>query len=430
MVNTEAMWDQQAEEALLAACISSKDARIIARRTLSADDFYRPLHELLFTVMGELDRDAGQGADPVDLHTVTTAAMRHREGRGAAEVVLALPMATTVSTNARAYATTVHEFAVRRRVAAAALSIGQDAYDRSVPVESLTARAVTQLQNVRDHGDESEHDALTLEEVLALPPDSRPWVIPDLLRARDRLMITGGEGGGKSTFSRQLGIMTAAGIHPLNESMIPAQRVLFIDAENSREQVAEEARPLFDWLRRNAPDAYNPGRNVVMRNTGRLNLHTSREVDRIHSLIDDFNPALVIMGPIYKMTPGALNTDDDATRFLAVLETITERGCALILEAHAGHARVGHGRTEQRDLRPRGSSALLGWPEFGFGLRPVADAPGVVDLERWRGDRSQRAWPSRLQRAGGRRYVEGHPGHSRDAAEPPEPDDPQGSLYG
>ena len=46
--------------------------------------------------------------------------------------------------------------------------------------------------------------------------------------------------------------------------------------------------------------------------------------------------------------------------------------------------------------RPRGSSSLLGWPEFGYGMSALCD--GVVDMLPWRGDRDEREWPDRLRK--------------------------------
>ena len=75
----------------------------------------------------------------------------------------------------------------------------------------------------------------------------------------------------------------------------------------------------------------------------------------------------------------------------------------LVMEAHAGVP-----GQDGRNLRPRGSAALLGWPEFGIGLAvdqsylPFQADPDnfrnrKVDLTRWRGDRDQgRAWPKSI----------------------------------
>jgi replicative DNA helicase len=79
---------------------------------------------------------------------------------------------------------------------------------------------------------------------------------------------------------------------------------------------------------------------------------------------------------------------------LAALDTIRDRGIALLIEAHAGHVKS-QGNT--RDLRPRGSSALLGWPEFGYGMR--ATGPSSAILVPWRGDRDLRDFPLALMKS-------------------------------
>ena len=61
------------------------------------------------------------------------------------------------------------------------------------------------------------------------------------------------------------------------------------------------------------------------------------------------------------------------------------RGITLVLEAHAGHATT---KGDERNMRPRGSAALMGWPEFGYGLR--WNEMGDVDMVAWRGDRDAR----------------------------------------
>ena len=109
----------------------------------------------------------------------------------------------------------------------------------------------------------------------------------------------------------------------------------------------------------------------------------------------------MILGPLYKLAPRALNDDSDIAPVLAVLDMIRARDACLILGADAGHAMGPGGR---RDFRPRGSSALLGWPEFGYGLRWSEDAQSAtartVDMVSWRGDRDEREWPEMLTAGG------------------------------
>ena len=112
---------------------------------------------------------------------------------------------------------------------------------------------------------------------------------------------------------------------------------------------------------------------------------------------------MVFIGPLYKITSRAIQTDDEATPVLRALDSIRARGITLVMEAHAGVP-----GQDGRNLRPRGSAALLGWPEFGIGLAvdqnylPFQADPDnfrnrKVDLTRWRGDRDQgRAWPKSI----------------------------------
>jgi replicative DNA helicase len=124
----------------------------------------------------------------------------------------------------------------------------------------------------------------------------------------------------------------------------------------------------------------------------------------VHRLIDKHEPDLMLIGPLYRLIPRAINSDDDAAPLLAALDTIRDRGIAMLIEAHAGHAANPKG---ERDMRPRGSAALMGWPEFGYGLRLNRKNPLHVDMVRWRGDRDARGWPAKLGRSnveGGQRW--------------------------
>ncbi len=50
-------------------------------------------------------------------------------------------------------------------------------------------------------------------------------------------------------------------------------------------------------------------------------------------------------------------------------------------------------------MRPRGSSALLGWPEFGYGLEPQEESNGTgAWWTPWRGGREKRRWPKLLRK--------------------------------
>jgi hypothetical protein len=220
------------------------------------------------------------------------------------------------------------------------------------------------------------------------------WLIPDLLERRDRLILTGTEGTGKSHLLRQIAICAAAGIHPFahNENIDPL-KVLVIDAENSEQQWGRSARYVADLSARLG--AGNPHENVTVSAGIRLDFTRESDVQLVHKMLDKYEPDVLYIGPLYKLVPKEISTDDDAAPLIVALDSFRERGVTMLMEAHAGHSK---GATGDRDLRPRGSSALMGWPEFGMGLRPLETDDQMVSVVKWRGDREVRDWPALLRR--------------------------------
>lgn len=134
--------------------------------------------------------------------------------------------------------------------------------------------------------------------------------------------------------------------------------------------------------------------NIDLTCEGRIDLTKDSDLGLVHRLLDENRPDVLFIGPIYKMVPKAISTDDDAAPLITALDSLRERGVVLVME---GHSPKGGGQVA-RDLSPRGSAALMGWPEFGFGLSP--DPDGAI-VQRWRGDRDTgRLWPKKLYRGG------------------------------
>jgi len=233
-----------------------------------------------------------------------------------------------------------------------------------------------------------------LGEILADEP-TWDWLVPDLLERKDRLVVTGAEGLGKSHFLRQIAISMSAGVHPfkIREKVIPS-RVLVIDAENTEQQWSRGARYVTRLAEQHG--SVSPRRMVQVSAGVRIDLTLRADVNQVRALITNMRPDVLYIGPLYKLLPKALNTDDDAAPVIEALDSFRELGVTLLMEAHAGHARNSAG---ERDLRPRGASALLGWPEFGLGLAPVDESDlSMVRLAQWRNGREQRDWPKHLRR--------------------------------
>ena len=286
-----------------------------------------------------------------------------------------------------------------RRLQTASLRAGQLAEAADADPYTLARRMADEAQAIID-GIEAEGDILTptLGEFLLTEDRDSDWVIPGLLERADRFVLTGGEGLGKSTLFRQIGIMAAAGLHPFTHQPIPPQRVLFIDCENSPGQLRRALRPLASQAQRMGGDPSE----MVFIETRPEGMDLTKPEDEMWLVkrVSALQPTLLLTGSLYKMHNANPNDEEPARALARVLDRCrAAANCALVLEAHAGHGFGG----EKRPVRPTGSSLWLRWPEFGYGLRPTDNhAPGSreVDLVPWRGDRSERDWPKRLLQGG------------------------------
>lgn len=247
---------------------------------------------------------------------------------------------------------------------------------------------------IRENVSSGELTTKVLGDVLE-GEDGYDWLIPGLIERQDRLIVTGPEGFGKTTFIRQLTILAAAGINPITFEKIQPVKVLVIDAENTERQWRRAVRYMTHQAAR--VGSVDPRKTIHIAAGRRIDLTKGSHLSEIHNLVDIHKPDMLMIGPLYKLVPKAINNDDDATPLIVALDSLRDRGLSLIMEAHAGKTTNLDG---DRDLRPRGSAALLGWPEFGFGLTPVVNEPMKVKLVRWRGDRDNRAWPKILMKGG------------------------------
>jgi 5S rRNA maturation endonuclease (ribonuclease M5) len=231
------------------------------------------------------------------------------------------------------------------------------------------------------------------------PPE---WVLPELLERNDRLLLTGFEGLGKSMLVRQLALCAAAGLHPFDpgkHSNFEPKRVLFIDCENSETQGRRKMRPIATVMKNYNRAPANNMMFVVHRPNG-IDLDTD-DADWLIEQVTGYKPDLLVIGPFYKLHSGDINKEENARRVAAVLDHARSiSGAALLTEAHAGHGEAG----KSRSVRPIGSSLLLRWPEFGYGLAQNAlaqpDDRGrcrEIDVIAWRGPRDDRDWPKNLQ---------------------------------
>lgn len=365
-----------------------------AAAVVSADDFTDGRFGAIFAGIGRM-LSSGEHVDVMSVERK----FPDWQIRGLAPAELHLMVGEVpLSYEVTEYAQKVRDDAVRRKLQRVARQALEDVSDPATTPPDAVARAIAGLEGVRDSAASTEFIAKKLAEILAGEDDDYDWVIEGLLERKDRLIMTGGEGMGKTTFVRQLAICAAAGLHPFHFNRIPPVRVLVVDAENTEKQWRRQAGPIARMARDRG--SVDPGESVRLFCTTRLNITKDAHLGEIHRLIDMHKPDVLFIGPLYKMVPKAITNDDDAAPLLVALDSLRARNIALVMEAHAGKGLAGDG---DRDLRPRGSAALVGWPEFGMGINP-GEVLDTFELKRWRGAREERAWPKLMTRGKGDQF--------------------------
>lgn len=245
--------------------------------------------------------------------------------------------------------------------------------------------------------DDDANDELGV--ILSEADQETDWVIPGWLGREDRAVLVAGEGIAKTTMLRQFAVSVACGLNPWTGARVAdGQRVLFIDAENSRNQ----SRRAYRWIsNRIVRPVAAPGwvSRVIhkTRNDG-VDL-PGRDQKWFLDLAARIAPDVLILGPAYKLMRGDPQKDRDVQDLLDVIDRVrVQQNCAVLVETHAPH-----GTRDDRHMRPYGSSVWLRWPEIGIGYQRDID-PRVVQQDRpdhlvsvdWRGQREERDWPKHL----------------------------------
>jgi 5S rRNA maturation endonuclease (ribonuclease M5) len=222
------------------------------------------------------------------------------------------------------------------------------------------------------------------------------WAIPDLLERGERLIVTGEEGGGKTTFLRLLGVLPGHGVHPTKLTKMKPISVLFIDCENREKLNRHKLAPIVVATRRIG--TYTEGSVRLIHRTDGLELETEEDRAWLRERVRAHKPDLLIIGPLYKLHTANPKDEEIARAVTRVLDTIREENnCAIVLEAHAPNEEEGR----IRSLRPLGSSLYRRWTDYGIGMRVPRGAKDkdYAQLVHWRGPRDERPWPVLLHRA-------------------------------
>jgi hypothetical protein len=351
---------------------------------LSEDAFWSPEHRAIYDAVSGLLL-AGK---PVDLVTVQA----RLDGSG--DLLRALQAGAGI--HGQAYADELARLAALRRGIALGGRIQELGYDGDL--DGLLAETEHADDDLRPAlGPVESFDAADLVALADLDAETpqKPWVLSGLLRVNEKLIVTGGEGVGKSTFSRQAAVTVAAGLHPL--LCIPTGdeplSTLVIDLQEDDVDSAVAMAPMI----RRAGANLDPGLLHAVQWPAGINLLARRDFVRVEALIAQHRPRLVVMGPLVRLFRAEAGRSrysedlvDELTDYLD--ELMVRYEFALVLEGHAGND-----RSTEEAWRPRGSSVWRSWPSVGIGLEGVSSKPREAKVHQWRWSRyADRAWPARL----------------------------------
>jgi hypothetical protein len=225
------------------------------------------------------------------------------------------------------------------------------------------------------------------------------WLMPGILERGDRLMITGYEGWGKSTLTRELALGLASGLHPFTGEKFPPARVLFIDCENSERQLRRGLTRMMPIVIETY--AQPPDRDVIhiLPKMGGVDLTSEQDAQWLLERVTAHKPDVLFLGPLYCLYEEGSNEEAAMRRVQKAIDAARLRvGCAVVIEAHPGHGTSSGGK---RSVRVAGSSVWMRWLESGIGLTGIdgeTDPKTFSPLEvvNWKKHRYERSWPDRL----------------------------------
>lgn len=221
------------------------------------------------------------------------------------------------------------------------------------------------------------------------------WAIEGTMAKGERLVLVGGEGSGKSTLCRQIGVCVAAGLHPFYLTAIQPKRVLFIDGENHPTQTVDSWSNFVGLMARHARPIERGMLTILEEWDAERDLTSNAGRDWLNERVWAYRPDLVILGPLTNLVQRDLREYEIVHRLRQTINGIRDVcNSALVMEHHAP---LRGGNDSQREYRPYGSGLFLKWPDFGYAMQPTDD-PKVYEWRKFRGDRVRgRRWPSSIR---------------------------------
>lgn len=384
--------DEFAERAVIGTCLAAGRVPDAILELLRPSDVWTPVLQHVAEAAWDLTA-RGKPCDPAAVR----AELLRRGVRSDATngVWLVEVQSAAVPSAVTHHARTLRDLSVRRDLIAHAERAIQQAEKPTEDPYDVAASLHVHAGVLAERADVQAPERLVDAHEFVAGPLDYDWLVPGLLERGDRLLLTAGEGAGKSVLTRQIAVTVAAGVHPFSlgaGARFDPKPVLLVDLENGTRHLRRALAPLLETAWKQGRPVPTDGLHVESRPSG-IDLTRPEDEAWLSRVVEAAQPELLVIGPLYRMHATDMAKEEPARHLTRVLDVLRARhGCALVVETHAPHAGV----QATRNLRPVGSSLFMRWPEFGYGLSPAAE-DGVFDLKTWRGPRDERQWPTQLR---------------------------------
>ena len=389
-------WNQEAEESVLGAALLNNNIIPELIADLTAEDFYRPGHQYIFSAITELYLN-GRGVD-----TLTVADVLRKqnvlEDLGGQVKILELMTNTPGASMYGTYAAIVRRESSARKLDIAFGEARRSLSEGTDPVEVADAAEVA-LRGLDRGGRLPERYWSSWNEYAAADHVGAGVPLVDgFSNQHTRIILLATEKLGKSMLARQIAFCIAAGLHPWTFKPIEPVRVLVLDCENDDDELLPTSKRL-ETLLKNNPHA-GEGRPALMSSPYGMDLRSRRDRSELEEVLDEVRPQIIVGGPLYKMLPQDASTSDPrhAEELQRILDNVRKRwGCALLLEHHAPAGQPG----QRREIRSVGGQRWAAWPEVTIALHAESDDDGTESavVKFPHPTRGRFRWPRQFYRA-------------------------------
>ena len=209
--------DEKAEAAVLGLMLTNP-RQVRDALELGDGDFYQPVNELVFSVMAELFA-AGTPIDSVTVHDalmrVPDSTRRKYLAVGAGLYLQQLAEAAPLAGDVRGLVAILRDHTTRRALLTTAASLAQRAQQPGDQTgDAIAEWATDNLRRIQDRNQADESPNPTDVHDLMAEDFPHNWLVPGIIEKSEKLLFTGFEGNGKTTFLRQFDGAGAAGLHP------------------------------------------------------------------------------------------------------------------------------------------------------------------------------------------------------------------------